>query len=281
VLLVGEAGLGKSRLVSAMTPLLEEATTESGVHPGGAHEFLIVDWRCSQHFKNSELYPVSEFMGRVLDFATDQPPNARFERLAQHLENHGLNRPESIGLLAKLLFLPPDERYVITGLTPAREREETFRALRQWLGAYSAKRPTLFIVEDLHWSDASTLEFLGQLICESQLERILTVLTFRPEFKVPWAIAPNPTILALNRLTRRQVTEWMGKDSCGALPESLVAQIYQRTGGVPLLVEEFIRTCANRARSTPRAASLDPERQLPREKSRLRCKIWWWLDWIT
>ena len=136
VLLVGEAGLGKSRLVSAMTRLLEEATTESGVHPGGAHEFLIVDWRCSQHFKNSELYPVSEFMGRVLDFATDQPPNARFERLAQHLENHGLNRPESIGLLAKLLFLPPDERYAITGLTPAREREETFRALRQWLGGF-------------------------------------------------------------------------------------------------------------------------------------------------
>jgi serine phosphatase RsbU (regulator of sigma subunit)/energy-coupling factor transporter ATP-binding protein EcfA2 len=242
VLLVGEAGLGKSRLVRTMTRLLkEEATAESGVHPGGAQEFLIVEWRCSQHFKNSEFYPVSEFMSRVLDFAADQSPSARFERLAQHLENHGLNRPESIGLLAKLLFLPPDERYVITGLTPAREREETFRALRQWLGVYSAKRPTLFIVEDLHWSDASTLEFLGQLINESQLERILTVLTFRPEFKVPWAAAPNLTILALNRLTRRQVTEWMRKDSCGALPESLVAQIYQRTGGVPLLVEEFTR----------------------------------------
>lgn len=242
VLVVGEAGLGKSRLVSTMTRLLkQEATAGSGVNPGSAEEYLVVEWRCSQHFENSELYPVSEFMSRVLDFAADQSPGARFERLAQHLENLGLNRPGSIGLLAKLLFLPVDERYAIPGLTPVREREETFRALRQWLGAYRTKRQTLFIVEDLHWSDASTLEFLGQLISESQLDPILTVLTFRPEFKVPWMAAPNLTILALNRLTRRQVTEWIRKDSCGGLPESLVAQIYQRTGGVPLLVEEFTR----------------------------------------
>ena len=242
VLVVGEAGLGKSRLVQTMVRFLfEDANAESGVMPGGGQGYLVLEWRCSQQFQNSELYPVSDCMARVLDFSADQSPSARFERLAQHLEDYGLSRPESIGLMAKLLFLPPDERYGIAGLTPAREREETFRVLQQWLRAFSARQPTLFLVEDLHWSDASTLEFLGQFVTQPQPDRVLTVLTFRPEFKVPWASAPNQTILALNRLTRRQVTEWVRNDTRGVSPESLVAQIYQRTGGVPLLVEEFTR----------------------------------------
>jgi predicted ATPase len=258
VLVVGEAGLGKSRLVRTMARLLrEDAQAESGVMPDCTHEDLVVEWRCSQQFQHSELYPVSECITRVLDFAADQSPGARFERLAQHLEDYGSTRPESIGLLAKLLFLPPDERYAITGLTPAREREETFRALHQWLRTHSAKQPTLFIVEDLHWSDASTLEFLGQFISQPEPDRVLAVLTFRPEFKVPWASAPNQTILALNRLTRRQVTEWVRKDARGMSPESLVTQIYQRTGGVPLLVEEFTRI----VRESP---AFQPERGEPR-----------------
>src|SRR6201999_3180783 len=76
---------------------------------------------------------------------------------------------------------------------------------------------------------------------EGPQERILTVLTFRPEFKTPWPALAHQTTLALNRLTRRQVAEWMRRDAGEALPESLVAQIYHRTSGVPLLVEEFTR----------------------------------------
>jgi predicted ATPase len=132
----------------------------------------IVEWRCAEHFQNSELHPASDFINRLLGFAANDSPSVRFEGLARHLEGYGLNSPESVGLFAKLLFLPKDERYLAPGLTPAREREETFRLLRRWLDAGSAKRPTLFIVEDLHWSDASTLEFLGQLISEKQSEKI-------------------------------------------------------------------------------------------------------------
>ena len=97
------------------------------------------------------------------------------------------------------------------------------------------------MIEDLHWIDASTLEFLGQFIAEGLHDRILTVLTFRPEFRTPWPAAAHQTSIALNRLTRRQVGELMRRESGSALPDSLVAQIYQRTGGVPLLVEEFSR----------------------------------------
>src|SRR5262249_20245559 len=244
VLVIGEPGLGKSRLVQTLTQQVHNQ--ESGASLGAAGESAspfvdqespIIEWRCSQHFQNSELHPVSDYLDRFFGAGCDASPTVRFDRLAQHLEDYGLGRAEFVSLFAKLLFLPPDERYSVAGLAPAREREETFRALRQWLHAYSRKRPVLFVVEDLHWIDASTLEFLGQFIGEGPHNRILTVLTFRPEFKTPWPALAHQTTLALNRLTRRQVAEWVRRDAGGVLPESLIAQIYQRTSGVPLMVE--------------------------------------------
>ena len=248
VLVVGQPGFGKSRLVQTVTQHVRiqvsdnslAAAAESGSGPDDESS-PVIEWRCSQHFQNSELHPVSEYLERLIGAGRDRSPTACFDRLARHLEDYDLCRPEFVALFAKLLFLPPDERYPAAGLTPAREREETFRALREWLLAYSSKRPVLFVVEDLHWIDASTLEFLGNFIREGPHDRILTLLTFRPEFKTPWPALAHQTTLALNRLTRRQVAEWMLRDVTEALPESLFAQIYQRTSGVPLLVEEFTR----------------------------------------
>jgi predicted ATPase/energy-coupling factor transporter ATP-binding protein EcfA2 len=248
VQIVGEAGLGKSRLVRTLTQLVQGQAGEASL--AAAHEAAdasssgdspVIEWRCSQPFQNSELHPVSDYLQRFLGFGRDQPSAARFERLAEHLEGYGLGQPECVALFAKLLFLAPDGRYLTASLTPAREREETFHALRRWLRACSEKRPVLFVVEDLHWADASSLEFLSQFIGERLHDRILTVLTCRPEFNAPWPAAAHQTTLALNRLTRRQVTEWLRRDAGRAVPETLVAQIYQRTGGVPLLVEEFTR----------------------------------------
>ena len=248
LLVVGQPGLGKSRLVQTLTQRVQAQASDASLTAAGksanasvVQDSPVIEWRCSQHFQNSELHPVSDYLERFLEVGHDQSPTARFDRLARHLEDYDLCRPEFLALFAKLLFLPPDERYSGAGLTPAREREETFRALRQWLRAYSDKRPILLVVEDLHWIDASTLEFLGNFIGEGPHDRILTVLTFRPEFKTPWPAPAHQTTLALNRLTRRQVAEWMRRDAGEALPESLVAQIYHRTSGVPLLVEEFIR----------------------------------------
>ncbi len=246
LLLVGQPGLGKSRLVQTLTERVQAQASDpsAGAQLANApadQDSQVIEWRSSQHFQNSELHPVSDYLERFLLTGHDPSPTARFDRLARHLENYGLGSPEFLALFAKLLFLPPNERYSGTGLTPAREREETFRALGQWLRAYSEKRPTLLVVEDLHWIDASTLEFLGHFIGEGEHDRMLIVLTFRPEFKTPWSAPAHQTTLALNRLTRRQVAEWMRRDTGATLPESLVGQIYQRTNGVPLLVEEFTR----------------------------------------
>jgi predicted ATPase len=179
-----------------------------------------------------------------------------------------LVRPEIVALFAKLLLLPPDERYPEAGLTPAREREETFSALREWLLAHARAHPVLFVVEDLQWIDASSLEFLTQFVGEGPHNRILTVLTFRPEFKTPWPALAHQTNLALSRLTRRQVADWMRRDAGEVLPEALVTQIYTRTGGVPLLVEEFSRLACESAmfestEGSPRTGSGVSARELP------------------
>ncbi|HET6406849.1 MAG TPA: SpoIIE family protein phosphatase, partial [Chthoniobacteraceae bacterium] len=239
VLIVGEAGLGKSRLVHTLKQLVfaemkNDSSNSAPVSP-------VIEWRCSPRHQNTELHPAAEYLARLLDFEHEDSTGARFDRLARHLEDCGLDRPEVVALFARLLFLPPDERYPAPGLTPVREREETFRAVHEWLRACSRRQPILFVIEDVHWIDASSLEFLGQFIAEGLHDRILTVLTFRPEFRTPWPAVAHQTSLALNRLTRRQVAELMRKRAGGRLPDSLVAQIYQRTTGVPLLVEEFIR----------------------------------------
>jgi predicted ATPase len=105
------------------------------------------------------------------------------------------------------------------------------------------------VVEDLHWIDASTLEFLGLFIAEGLHDRILTVLTFRPEFRTPWPAVAHQTSLALNRLTRRQVRDLVRQKSGTAVPEALVDQIYDRADGVPLFVEEFTKMVQESAAS--------------------------------
>jgi predicted ATPase len=111
----------------------------------------------------------------------------------------------------------------------------------EWLHARAARKPALFVVEDLHWVDASTLEFLGLFLAEGLHDSILTLLTFRPEFRTPWPAVAHQTSLALTRLTRRQVGELMRKKAGDALPEAVIEQVYDRAGGVPLFVEEFTK----------------------------------------
>ena len=235
VLLFGEPGLGKSRLVDTLKEHVQEGASE------GAADSPVIEWRCSSYFQNTGLYPAINFFERALDFRREDSPAARFDRLLQRLEQDDMARPEVVPLWASLLSLPATDRFPPLSLSPARQREETFRALIEWLQNCAARRPILFVVEDLHWVDASTVEFLGQLIAEAMHDRILTVLTSRPEFKPPWPAVAHQTNLPLNRLTRRQAGELMRKRSGGPLSDTIIEQVYDRTGGVPLFVEEFTK----------------------------------------
>ncbi|HWO01471.1 MAG TPA: protein kinase, partial [Blastocatellia bacterium] len=252
VLIAGEAGLGKSRLIYTLKRYVED---EAGVGAkslpvsAGGSPFTratsdrpVIEWRCSPHYRNTSLYPVIDFFEQFLGFSRDIEPAARFDRLIRHLQYLGLARPELVPLFASLMSLPLDDRFSASSLSAIREREELFLALQEWLRAYSTKQPVLFVIEDLHWADASTLEFLGQFISGGLRDRVLTLATFRPEFKSPWPAVSHQTSLGLNRLTRRQVDDMVRKKTENlSLADAVIDQVYERAGGVPLFVEEFTK----------------------------------------
>jgi class 3 adenylate cyclase/predicted ATPase len=235
VLIIGEPGLGKSRLVYTLKEHVLGQMVEGEV------DSPVIEWRCSPQFQNTALYPAINFYERALAFGREEAPQARFDRLVHRLEQYGLARPETVPLWASLLSLSTTDRYPALSLSPVRQRDETFRAMLEWLHTSAARRPILLVVEDLHWVDASTLEFLGQFLAGGLHDSILTLLTFRPEFQTPWPAVAHQTSLALNRLTRRQVADLVRRKVGGALPEGVLEQIYDRAGGVPLFVEEFAK----------------------------------------
>jgi class 3 adenylate cyclase len=235
VLLVGEPGLGKSRLVFTLKEHVLGGLDESDT------DAPVIEWRCSPHFQNTALYSAIDFFERALGFQSVQQAEARFARLLEYLEGNGLSQAETVPLWAALLSLPTPQQFPPLALSPVRQREETFRALLDWLRVRSSKKPVLFVVEDLHWVDATTLEFLTQFLAEGLHDSILSLLTFRPEFKTPWPAVAHQTSLALNRLTRRQVAALMREKVGSTLPDAVIGQVYDRTSGVPLFVEEFTK----------------------------------------
>jgi predicted ATPase len=236
VLLVGEAGLGKSRLVHAVK---EHVQGQGG--DDTAEDNAVIEWRCAPHYQNTGLYPAIDFYERALGFSREEPAHSKFDRMLRRLEKDDLARPNTVPLWASLLSLPTPDQFPPLSMSPARQREETFRVMAEWLHVRASVKPTLFIIEDLHWADASTLEFLGQFLAEGAYDQMLTVLTFRPEFKVPWQPLAHQTSLALTRLTRRQVGDLMRNKAGAELSDELVEKVFDRAGGVPLFVEEFAK----------------------------------------
>ena len=231
VLLSGEAGIGKSRLVAV---LQERVVAESG---------LSLAFRCSPYHTQSTLYPVIEHLQRVLAWSRDETPAAILDRLARRLQLSGLVLDEAVPLMAALLSVPvPEGRYPPLVLTPAQQRQRTLDALVAWLLAEAERQPVLVVWEDLHWADPSTLELLSLLIDQVLTARLLTLMTARPEFRPPWAPRSHLTQLTLGRLPHAQV-EMMVRQLTGdkSLPAEVLAQVIANTDGVPLFVEELVK----------------------------------------
>ena len=231
VLLSGEAGIGKSRLVRVLT--------ERVVHEGAPRLTL----HCSPYHTNSAFYPVIDHLQRLLHWHRDVPPEARLTTLEQAIQAARLPLEEAVPLLAALLAVPVPERYPPLTLSPQRQKQQTQEALVAWLLAETAQQPVLTVWEDLHWADPSTLELLGLLLDQVPTARLLLVLTARPEFRPPWGLRAHLTQLTLTRLVRPQVEEMVLRVTGGKpLPAEVVQQIVAKTDGIPLFVEELVKT---------------------------------------
>ncbi len=229
ICIIGEAGLGKSRLIREIS--------EHVIQSRGGQ---VIEWRASSLFTSSGLYPVTEWLNRTLEFDRVNSSSERLDRLVQHLADNGVSSNESISLFALLLSIPTEGRYPPLALSPMKMMEKTLDALLHLLRKYSTRSPLLFVVEDLHWIDPTALELLTRLVNQGLNDRLLTLFTFRPEFETPWGSRANQTQLALNRLTKAQIEEMILKRTgLTRIPAEVITQIIERTEGVPLFIEEY------------------------------------------
>jgi class 3 adenylate cyclase/predicted ATPase len=230
VLLRGEAGIGKSRLVEVLRQQVSSADATQMV------------FRCSPYHQQSALYPVIDHLQRFLQWQRDESPEAKFEKLERMLRTFRLPLEDVVPLFAALLSISVPERYAPLDLTPQRQRQKTQEVLVAWLLAEAQRQPVLAVWEDLHWADPSTLEFLDLCIAQTATARLLTLLTCRPEFQPTWAARAPLTQLTLTRLSPAQVESMVAHLTAGkALPAEVLQQVMIRTDGVPLFIEELVK----------------------------------------
>jgi TOMM system kinase/cyclase fusion protein len=232
VLLSGEAGIGKSRLVQV---LKEQMATEP--------QTWLTPCQCSPYSQNTALYPMIDLLERVvLRFEREEAPEQKLRKLEGFLVQYGLPLAETMPLFAALLSLPLMADHAPLTMSPERQKQQTLHALLTILLRIAAQQPVLFVMEDLHWVDPTTLEFLSLLVDQGPTARILVLLTFRPDFSPPWTGRAHLTQMTLPRLPRRQAAEMTGRVAHGkALPAEVVAQVVAKTDGVPLFVEELTK----------------------------------------
>jgi predicted ATPase/class 3 adenylate cyclase len=230
VLLSGEPGIGKSRLVQEV----KERVVQAGA--------TCLEFRCSPYYQNSAFSPVLAHLQQVLHFQRDDTPQVKLDKLHQTLARYRFPQTDTLPLLAALLSLPQPSDTSLLNLSPQKQKQKTQEALVAWLVEEAERAPVYCAWEDLHWVDPSTLELLGLLLDQVPTTRLLVLLTARPEFTPPWTSRTHLTPLTLARLPRTQAAEMIDKVVGGKpLPTEVQQQIVIKTDGVPLFVEELTK----------------------------------------
>src|SRR6516164_7045725 len=227
VLISGEPGIGKSRLTAA---LFEHIGTEPNTR---------LRYFCSPHHQDSALYPFITQLEHAAGFARDDTVEAKLGKLRALLAP-GSRNDDDITLSNELLSLPNTAADL--NLSPQRKREKLFEALLNQLEAEARRRPVLMVFEDAHWIDPTSRELLDLTVDRVRHLPVLLAITFRPEFQPPWSGRAHVTSLALNRLGERDgeaLVQTLAANA--ALAPAIVAEIVERTDGVPLFVEELTK----------------------------------------
>ncbi len=230
VLLSGEPGIGKSRIVQSFQERLR----------GEVRNRLL--YFCAPYHQHTVFHPVIDQLERGLRFDRADGAEQKLDKLEAVLNKLGLPVTELASVLAALLSLAVGERYPRLDLGPEQLRRKTLEALLAYPPAMAAQYPVLMVFEDAHWSDPSTLEFLGLMVERIRSIRALLVLTYRPEFECPWEDDAGITSLNLKSLSRRASAEIVASVTGNrALPGEVFDQILAKTDGVPLFIEELTR----------------------------------------
>src|SRR5262245_4985724 len=230
VLISGEPGIGKSRLAQAA---LEQLSHEP-------HTPLRLF--CSPHQQDSALYPTIRQLERAAGFRREDTPEQRLDKLEVVLRQATNDLSEVAPLIADLLSVPTGDRYPPIHLSPEKRKEETLGVLVTRVERLAVCQPVLFVLEDAHWIDPTSREWLDMVIDRVPTLPVLLIITFRPEFTPPWVGLPQVTLLSLSRLPPRQRALMITRVTGGkSLPEEVTDQIIDRTDGVPLFIEELTK----------------------------------------
>jgi class 3 adenylate cyclase/predicted ATPase len=230
VLLSGEAGIGKSRLVQHISE-----------HTSGAAS--LVPFQCSPFYQHTALYPVIDGLQRIaLGFDRDDSATQRMRKLEGWLVQNGQRLAEAVPLFAALLSIPLTPEYAPVAAPPDQVKQLTLQAITAVLLNRAARQPLLLVVEDLQWVDPTTIELLSLIVEQIPAARIMMLLTYRPDFEPPWALTTHLSAISLSRLPPDEAVELTSRVAGGkSLPVDVMDQVVAKTDGVPLFVEELTK----------------------------------------
>jgi TOMM system kinase/cyclase fusion protein len=228
VLIAGEPGIGKSRLVNELKRKLRSVP------------LTWMESRCLPESANRAFYPLTYLLDRLMDPRREAKSADKVGKLEALLSSYGFELAEAMPLFTSLLSLPLPERWRALEVSPQRQREMTRNALLSLLVEMADREPVVLRIEDLHWADPSTLELLSQLVGEVSSARIYALFTARTEFNPSW---PTAAVfqLQLGRLGRAEIEQLAVRLISGReLPLEAIDRIAVKTDGIPLFVEELV-----------------------------------------
>lgn len=250
VLISGEAGMGKSRLVQVFRARLADSP----------HSWL--ECTAARDTQDSAFHPVIELQAAGVGMVPGDPAEEKLEKLEAALARVEMPLAETVPLFARLHSLPLPVRYAqalpiggpseTPGLSSEAIRRRTIEAMRDWLLRMSGQQPVVLLVEDLHWLDPSTLQLVDAILAELANTHVLMLLTYRPEFAPPWPVGGRISEVALAGLAPADAARMVERAAGGAaLDPSWSNEIIRRADGIPLFLEEMTRVVLDAGSGAP------------------------------
>jgi class 3 adenylate cyclase/predicted ATPase len=240
VVVTGEPGIGKSRLVRAFSEAIESEP----------HTPLL--YQCSSIQMGRALHPIVSQMEHALHFAPEDRTEEKVEKLRGLMERAVRPSPEDLAIFAALLSLPGGEGFAELEPDPNQRKKRIFSAILRQFEGLAGQHTVLCIFEDVHWSDPSSRELLHQLVEWIPDFPMLLLLTCRLEFSAPWFGLSHSTRVSLRRLSSSETTELVTGVAGGRqLPDAVVRRILPKADGIPLFIEELTRAVIESGKLRP------------------------------